>query len=115
MKCRIPMVVLPLRYTAKRLHKKSFGSVNSENAGRKNMKSYIVKIIKLSRKVNISLLKAWKHSGVDLSTYYRAINGAEVKHSTAQKVEDAIYSLQKASKSNRKLAEDYRRFKKVSK
>ena len=79
------------------------------------MESYIVNLIKISRKVNISLLKAWKYSGVDMSTYYRAINGAEVKHSTAQKVEDAIYSLQKASKSNRKLAEDYRRFKKVSK
>ena len=76
------------------------------------MESYIVNLIKISRKVNISLLKAWKHSGVDMSTYYRAINGAEVKHSTAQKVEDAIYTLQKASKSNRKLAEDYRRFKK---
>ena len=50
-----------------------------------------------------------------MSTYYRAINGAELKHATALKVEDALYSLQKASKSNRKLAENYRRFKKVPK
>ena len=50
-----------------------------------------------------------------MSTYYRAINGAELKHATALKVEDALYSLQKASKNNRELAKNYKRFKKISK
>ena len=79
------------------------------------MNSYIIELIRISRKIDISLLQAWKESGIDMSTYYRAINGAELKHATALKVEDALYSLQKASKSNRKLAENYRRFKKEPK
>ena len=74
------------------------------------MNSYIVELIRISRKIDISLIQAWKHSGIDMSTYYRAINGAELKHATALKVEDALYSLQKASKNNRELAKNYKRF-----
>jgi len=66
------------------------------------MTPYIVSLIKLSTENQVPILEAFKLSGVPTSTYYRAVKGAELKHQTAEKVEDAIYiySLQKTSTSN---------------
>ena len=70
------------------------------------MTPYIVSLIKLSTENQVPILEAFKLSGVPTSTYYRAVKGAELKHTTAEKVEDAIYSLQKTSTSNGQLAEN---------
>ncbi len=70
------------------------------------MTPYIVSLIKLSTENQVPILEAFKLSGVPTSTYYRAVKGAELKHQTAEKVEDAIYSLQKTSTSNGQLAEN---------
>ena len=43
-------------------------------------------------------------------TYYRAINGAEVKHSTAQKVEDTIYITKDRSNKLAEGIEDLKKY-----
>tara|TARA_R110001592_G_scaffold311489_2_gene586356 strand:- start:155 stop:379 length:225 start_codon:yes stop_codon:yes gene_type:complete len=70
------------------------------------MTPYIVSLIELSSSSQVSILDAFKLSGVPTSTYYRAVKGAELRHQTAEKVEDAIYSLQKPSTSNGQLEND---------
>lgn len=70
------------------------------------MTPYIVSLIKLSSEHQVSILEAFKLSGVPTSTYYRAVKGAELKHQTAEKIEDAIHTLQKPSASNRQLAKN---------
>ena len=46
----------------------------------------------------VRLLEAFKNAGVPTSTYYRASNGADLRHVTAAKVHDEIklHSLQGA-------------------
>tara|TARA_R100000008_G_C3546031_1_gene147603 strand:- start:544 stop:762 length:219 start_codon:yes stop_codon:yes gene_type:complete len=70
------------------------------------MTPYIVSLIKLSSEKQVQILDAFKLSGVPTSTYYRAVKGAELKHQTAIKIEDAIYTLQKTSTRNGQLAKD---------
>lgn len=62
------------------------------------MKSYLSQLQAAAAPTGIDLLQFFKQAGVPTSTYYRAIQGQDMRLSTAQKVEDAVtsYSLHRA-------------------
>jgi predicted transcriptional regulator len=73
------------------------------------MKSYLDILTERSEATKVSLLKAFKSSGVPTSTYYRTINGnTELRYETAKKVVKAIeklYALEQARGDTRELRE----------
>jgi hypothetical protein len=65
------------------------------------MKSYLQILKEKSAAADVSLKKAFIHSGVRDSTYYRAIHGNNLRHETANRVEQSIeklHSLQERDK-----------------
>ena len=71
------------------------------------MHSYLTTLTSQAEKQNVSLLAAFKFSGVPTSTYYRTINGAtELRYDTARKVMRSIeklHALEQARSDTREL------------
>jgi len=57
------------------------------------MLSYMDTLKEMSASSNVSLKKAFVHAGVRDSTYYRAKQGRDLRHSTALLVEASIGKL----------------------
>lgn len=66
------------------------------------MKTYLEQLQNLSEKSGGSLIQFFKLANIPTSTYYRAVNGIDLRLSTAQKVEDAIriYTLDNTNDNN---------------
>ena len=55
-----------------------------------HMLSYMEQLKAAAAAANITVLQAFRMSGVPTSTYYRTIGGKDLRLSTAEKVLDAI-------------------------
>ncbi len=64
------------------------------------MLTYMDTLIKKSTDANVNLKKAFVYAGVPDSTFYRAKLGSELRHSTANRVEQAIEKLSALQKRN---------------
>ncbi len=64
------------------------------------MQSYLDILIQKSATANVPLKKAFVHAGVRDSTYYRAIHGRNLRHETANRVEQSIEKLSTLQKRN---------------
>lgn len=67
----------------------------------RSMKTYLDQLNEQAAPTGVKLLEFFKLAGIPTSTYYRAINGKDMRWATAMKVEDAItsYSLHRAEAS----------------